>query len=479
MNKEHATFRHVHPFTILENLGRVLFLSIIPILRGFFYALQGDLGQWVQSAWIDILIFLIMISIAVWRWWKSTYCLDESGITLQSGWLFTRCMRIPWRNIRTISMIESFYLRPFHAARLRADTIGGTIKKSDFAILLSHKHASDLMQYANPGDQQQADIPYRPKTSAIIALALLTSNSFAGIVFISTFVSQSGRLLGKNFSSQLVDTFQETVRVLAFGLPPAAAATAYILLAGWFIAFLMTLLRYHNFTVSRSRHTLCIQGGVLSKRQYCIRYPSIAFIDIRQSITTRVLKLYSLYIYAVGYAKQQDDIRCIIPTENRATFYLHFERLFPAFSPSPRLLAPKKNSFLRYTGGPLFLLIALLTAAFLLINHVPAWRSFILFVGGMCMIAVVFALLIEVMDVWTGGVGKSGAHYTLRYSKGFYLHTVVIPESCISTIELRQSWLQALSGNCDLFVTTHAEGRIVHHCRNLDRLKLTDLLAKS
>ncbi len=62
-------------------------------------------------------------------------------------------------------------------------------------------------------------------------------NTLTGVVFASTLISQSGNLLGKEFEDQLVVKLTDIARVLAFGLPPAAALLAYILLGGWLISF--------------------------------------------------------------------------------------------------------------------------------------------------------------------------------------------------------------------------------------------------
>lgn len=462
-----------HPLTILDNLGRVLYLTIIPVLRGFFYALQGDIGQWVQSAWIDICIFLLMIGIAVVRWLAVRYRYDNRELIVEKGWLLHRVIRMRWSNVTTISAAEAFYLRPFRAAVLRADTLGGSAGRADFSILVWRAQAEQLLQHGHIQEQHSKPRRYTPGTGSILALALLTSNSFGGILFLATFVSQAGRLVGRGFSDRLIGTVEQLARLLAFGLPPAAAATAYLLLAGWFAGFLLTFLRYKNFVISRSRHHLRIQGGIFSRREYCIRYPDINYIDIRQSILTRLLKLYSLYISAVGYAKHKDDIRCVIPTENHAVFVFHRQRLFPAFSPTHPQIRPKRTGFLRFIGAPLSLLAGLLAAMAILICLFPHWRSFFLFVGLMSLVPAGLFLAIRLVDFFTCGVAKRGKYYTIRYSKGLYLHTVVIPEHQIVAVDLRQGVFQRFTPNCDLLISTRAERKIVHRCRNLnmDELK--------
>lgn len=471
-----AGLHHVHPLTIVQNLGRVLYFVIIPVLRGFVGALRGDLARWAQGAWVDILVLLLMVTVAVWRWWVATYTTDGQEFVLRTGWLVTRQIRVPMDNMTTISVVESFYLRPFGAALLRADTLGGSAGRPDFSILVKREQAERLLERQRLPGGQIRPRRYVPKLHSILALALLTSNSFGGILFISTFVSQSGRLLGRGFSDLLVGTFEELARTLAFGVPPAAAAIAYILLAGWLIGFLLTFFRYKNFEVSRGKDTLNIGGGVFTNRQYCIRFHDINFIDMRQSIATKAMGMFSLYISAVGYGKHKDDISCIIPTEDRTAFTLARERLFPAFSPSRLQVRPKLSGVFRFIGAPLTLCAAIPLAIVLLTCFFPAWRDFVLFVGLMSLAPALFFLTIRAIDFKTGGFSKSGKFYTLRYSKGFYLHTVVIPEDKIVSITLRQSPVQQIGPNCDLFLNTRAETRLTHLCRNLNKAEIERIL---
>lgn len=459
--------QHVHPLTILANLWQVLYLTIIPVLRGFLLALQGDLASWLQGAWLDILIFLLMIAIAVCRWWVVTYVSDPEELILHTGWLVRKHIHVRWDRVTTVSLLESYYLRPFGAVRFRADTIGGSAGSPDFALILSRSQGEEIMRQRRLSGEG-ADRSYTPRTGSILSLSLLTSNSLAGILFIAAFVSQSGKLLGDEFSERLVDTFEEVTRMLAFGLPPAAAAIAYVLLAGWFISFVLTFLRYKNFQVSRNRELLAIRGGVFTSREYSVACDDINYIDIRQSAVTKALRLYSLYISAVGYGKHKDDISCIIPTESRETFTHHCENLFPSFKPAPRQLCPNLSGIMRFIGVALTACAAIPAAMALLIWRFPSWREFIRFTGLMAMVPAIYFLIVRLIEWRTSGVSRRRGIYTIRYSKGFSLHTVVIPEDKMVGLELRQSPIQQFTKKCDVIIGTRAETHSHHSCRNLD-----------
>lgn len=464
-----------HPVTILANLWRVFYLIVIPVLRGFASALRGGFAAWVSGAWMDILILLLMVALAVWRWRSVTYWYDDEVIELRSGVFYRKRTRVLWEKIVTLSEVEAFYLRPFGAVLFRADTPGGSFKSADFTILLSHSKSQALISRRR-AQSDAADVrQYKPTTGSIVALALLTSNSFAGILFIATVISQSGKVLGNQFSDMLIGTFEETTRRLAFNIPPAAAAIGYVLLAGWFLGFCMAFVRYKNFSLEHQQNSLFIKGGIFTSREYCILYDSIIFIDIRQSIATKLLRLYSLYISVVGYGKQKDDISCIIPTQSTKLFEASREKIFPALSPSPRQYGAHAKGIMRFISEPLYPCLGIPVLAWAAQYFFPLWSSFIWLIALMLLVPSLFFLLIRIFDFATGGLAVEGNIYTLRYSYRLYLHTVVIPAEKIVSVELRQGFFQKFGHYCDLIVHTTAEDRAVHRCRNLNKADLAKL----
>ena len=471
-------YNRAHPIMIVSNLWRVLYLSIVPVLRGFFFALQGGLARWLQSAWIDILLLIFMVAVAVLRWRRTRYLLSESVMRVETGLLMRKQADIPWERMVTVSVVQPFYLWPFRAVQLRADTLGGSYKDADISLLLSPAQANQIFEFCREVPPKQEPREYSPQPSSVLALSLLTSNSLAGILFISAFVSQSGKLLGREFSQSLLGTVENFARTVAFGVPPAAAVIAYVLLAGWAIGFLFTFTRYQNFAVSRRANTIAISGGIFTKREYNLRSQEINFLDIRQSVITKMLRLYSLYISAVGYGKQKDDISCIIPTEDEGDFSQIRERLFPELAPTPRAIAPNWRGLIRFIGEGIFFCAVVLAAMFFLRHIFPNWNGFILFVGIMSLAPAVFFLVVRCFEFATGGISFDGKNYTLRYSFGFSLHTVVVPAEKIVQIELKQGFFQKFGTSCDLLVSIKAENRSVHRVRALNKIELEKLFSE-
>ena len=456
-----------HPVTILVYLGRVFFLIIIPVVRGFVSALSGGFVGWISGAWADILVVLTMLSIAVIAWLYSVYQIDGEKIHFRYGLLLRRHKVIPLKNITVFSVKRMFFLRPLRAVKLSADTLGGGARHPDFTILLHEKKAEPIAKHIWRLDDEPPEKSYKPSTVLIVVLSLLTSGSFAGVVLIATFISQAGSILGRQFSNMMIGTFEEVSRAFAFGLPPAAAATAYILLAGWFVSAALSFIKYKNLTLTRQGQRLLVSGGMLTTRKYYVRYADINFIDMRQSIVTRLLKLKNLYLSATGYGKQKDDISYIIPSGREPSFSLTCENLFPKLIPVPRSYPPGATGIMRFLGQPIFSILCIAAALVIFPMLFPSWKSFILFTGLMAFIPALFFLFTRIADYSTGGLGFSGENYVLRYSIGFTLHTAIIPADKVVSVELRQSFFQKFGRYCDLVIRTKSEGRAVHRCRSM------------
>ena len=206
----------LHPIEILRYIWRYLFLLIFPLLRGFFYAIQGDFAAWISGTWFDIVVVLLILAIGVVHWLACRFTVTSSGLFLEKGILFRQKLIIPVQRIATISLTDSFFLKPFKAVQLRADTPGGNHSKADFHIFVRRCDGQSILRCYEHllSTSQTQTIPqtYRPRNLYILALSAVTSNSFAGIVILAAFISQSGRILGERFQESLYGTFEGAAR---------------------------------------------------------------------------------------------------------------------------------------------------------------------------------------------------------------------------------------------------------------------------
>ena len=123
--------KRVHPIYILESIYKQLFLLLIPLLRGLLPVFPADsltewLIGWVSGAWMDLLVLLFILTYSFLNWRFQYYTIDEKGLTVYKGILIKRQTDIPHTAISTLMQYEPFYLRPFKAVHVYADTDAGS-----------------------------------------------------------------------------------------------------------------------------------------------------------------------------------------------------------------------------------------------------------------------------------------------------------------------------------------------------------------
>ncbi|MCI8442076.1 MAG: PH domain-containing protein [Provencibacterium sp.] len=463
-------WRHSHPFLILHNLKGFFYMLIIPLVRGFVTAFGGGLAAWLNSAWVDILVFVFILLGSVWQWRCCTYRFDRRGLHARQGILIRRTYYIPLQKIATLCAVHSFYLRPFGAVNLRADTLAGSKKRNDFSLFVSKSEAQRILQLRLQAVSSSSSLTrqYRPKSLYVAALAAFSSSSFAGVVFLATLVSQTGKLLGNEFSERIYGTFSRVTHLLAFGLPPAAAALGYLLLFGWLCAFTVNFIRHKNFCLRRQGNALYITGGIFTKREYAVAVQSINFLDIRQSVLSWLLRFCSVHIHAVGYSKHSDDVSGVVPAVRTRDVQKTLHLFFPEFIPDKRQLKHNWGALFKFIGDPSWGCILIPVCTLLLRWLLPDWGDFIGWVGFMLCFPAYWFLTVRLIDYFTSGIAREGDRFTLRYSSGYFLHTVVLPRDKIAWVCLRQSPIQYFDKKCDLLVFSFSEGERRHHIRNLD-----------
>ena len=469
---------HTHPITLLQMIWRFLFLLIFPAARGFLTALSGgNITEWLGGAWKDILIICAILLLAFAQWWCLRYRWESAGLFIRKGVLFRRRMFIPAAKIITMSLTYPFYLKPVSGVRLRVDTWAGTGKSTDISLILPKKAAQGIFENRGEGLDEAGFAPreYHPKGLYITCLSAILSSSFAGMLFFATFISQTGSLLGQEFADRITGTFERLTRAVAWGLPPATVALAYLIIFGWLYSFARNLIRHGKFVVCRKKNEQLIDSGIITNRSYSIRLDEINYIDIRQSLITKLLGLYSVFVNAVGYGKEKDDISAMIPANlwERLQRHLHF--LLPEFVASPRQIKPNAGSLFRFILDPLLPTLAIPVAGSVLAVLFPSWADFTYSIVWMSMFPCLWFLTVRLLDFFSSGIGRQGDMFTLRYSRGSQLHTVILPKSRISQVVLRQSPIQAFDRRCDLLIYSVSEKKTGHHIRNLDLAQVMEI----
>lgn len=483
-----------HLIYILSSLGKYLFLLLIPLIRGLFYFIKSALNpsggfhfasafsQWVNGAWLDILAISLFISLGFLVWYLFTLETSPTGLTVRRGLFRRETFFLPTSRFTCVTMVYPFYLKPFGAVHLRIDTPGGNLNNADLVILLRKSDCNEILkavlgpslytaptaQNPSPGVSGASAInTYRPRSLYVFLLAAVTSNSFAGMLLLTTFITQVGKVLGRQFSEMIYGTFEEAAKALAFGVPPAAAAIAYLFLFSYLCAFVANLFRHGNFSVHPLPSTVEIHSGVLTNRVYFLESHKISFVDIRRTLITLSLGLSSVFLHTVGYGKYKDDVSALIPCVNKKQLSMSLNSLLPYYVPSLPQIRPRWRSAMRYLSHPLWYIGSILLASIVTTWLFTAWSDLIRWFALLGLCPALWFLAVRFADLLTAGISYQKGTFTLRYSRNFTLHTILIPREKISKITTTQSIFQRRSKRCDLRIYSYSDGIQYHRIRDL------------
>lgn len=135
---------------------------------------------------------------------------------------------------------------------------------------------------------------------------------------------------------------------MAFGIPPAAAFLAYLILAGWALAFLGNLIKYYRFVIGGGKAPWPSKGGCSPGGNMPSPYPGSVTWDIRQTVFTSVLHLHTVFIHAIGYGKHKGDVSILMPACTSRPLRQGLRLLLPELAPSPRQLKPNLGALFRF-----------------------------------------------------------------------------------------------------------------------------------
>lgn len=467
--KKKKKYIHSHPINIIEHSTKYLILLIFPLLRAFFFDNMG-FYEWLRGAWFDMLIILLILLLGFWAWYKYVYYLGKRGIYIVKGIILPKRRFISYKKLSVIAVEHPYYFRPLGAVRVSADTDGGSPTTPDFSVTMRQHELEPFLEKAKAPFVNYNELKkvYLPKSIYIALLSFVTSNTITGVLFTSTLISGSGKVLGSEFERLLMERINDVVRILAVGLPPFAGMIAFIILGGWGVSFILNLLRHLRFSVTRQSNTLDIKTGIVSLREYIITVSRINLVELRQSLLTKLFGYFVVFIHSNGYGKRKDELSILMPSGGKKEIRQNIELLLPEINLSKKAIKPKLKYLSRFLIPPLSWIGGIAAGCFILLHYFYRFRDIIVFLGIMALIPAFWYLLVKIVSFCHSGVGKNDNSYTFYYTYVYRIKTVVVPKERIVKLTIRRSLFQVMAGCCDVVILTFSEGRKRHVVPNLN-----------
>lgn len=455
-----------HPVSMIEGLWKSLIVLIFPLLRGLL-AVSFDIYKWVTGGWFDILIIASILCYAFLRLKSKTCTIHDGYLSYSSGVIFKHIGDIPISMLTTVSMHKPLLYRLVNAVTVTMETDMGPKTRPDVTITLNGYDAAELEDLLKKQKVNVTKKYYTPRTFNLVLYSLLNSSTFSGILLISAFFSQTGAVIGRKIQEDVFYTLTDISQRIALGIPPAAITISIVLVAGWLIGFIYNVLNFLRFTIRRTYDHLVINKGILAKRRYLINCGRIVYVDMRQTLITKLISVSSAYIYCSGYGKGKNEAAVLIPATSRRDMESSMKMLLPEFDAQPLTLRPKMAAFLSYCINTLYVIAAIPIVYHFAAAYVPSLAELLRFSAIIGEIPCIWHLADKIFAFFTSGVGDNGEYLTLKYSKGFSFHSLTVCKSKISAVKIARNPFNLLSGRCTLCFYTYGEKIKSHRIKGI------------
>lgn len=472
-------FKRVHYINILENIYKHLILLIFPILRGIFSYKQGFV-EWFKGTWFDLVVIILIVAIGLIKWASFRYMVTKKGIFIKKGLLLKIDKFVAFKDISSLTLEKPFYYKPIDAVRLDADTDCGSKRVSDVYLILKEQDCMEIASNISKNLVKNNNIKrsYSPSILHITLLSIITSNSLSGVIFISTLTLHLGNLIGLEFQDQIVNQITSMAQAFAVGISPTTALIAYLIILGWVISFISNILRHKGFTVSRCNENINIKSGVFTKRSYFFATKKINLVEIKQSLITKLLGFFSIFIHISGYGKKKDELSILIPCTSKKNISTNISMLLPSVQIKKKQIKPLGRYFTKFITTP-FWNIVLVLALFVALYYIyPGFENTIAFLGIMFQIPFVWILIIKIIAFFHTGIAKDDNDvYTFYTTRIYSIYTVILPKEKITKIDIRQNIFQILDNCCDVIIFSYSEGKKKTTLKNLQMDQVYDILS--
>jgi putative membrane protein len=258
------------------------------LVAGLLYATRPELwpGQWALVVIAPLLA--LRVATPVLTWLTLRYAIEDREVSLVTGVLARRTRTIAWENIRVVDVERPWSYRLFGLA-IASLRSGG----SDDTVLtipgIDERLAEEASRRAGQAAPLRTGVPdaaapggtdrevYRASTSALL-IASLAYGQFA--------------VVGAGIAAAAYDLleslgFAEATLALFYAGPVIAGVACGLIVV--LLGFVLTLVRFWAFTVSRRGDELRLTYGLFSRRERVIRPDAIIGARARRNLVEMCL----------------------------------------------------------------------------------------------------------------------------------------------------------------------------------------------
>ncbi|MDM5329330.1 PH domain-containing protein [Neobacillus sp. CF12] len=458
--------KRLHPIVIVLTIGKRLKEFIFSFIALFFIWNNG--GKLLLFGVTAIAIILIILT-SIFSWLRYTYRMEHNELRIEYGVFVRKKRYIPLERIQSLDVSEGILQRLCGMVKVRIETAGGSGTDEAEAVLsaISKEEARYIQEYVtgakNPAVKDVESVGevlsqtvYKITPPQLLLLSLTSGGVGVVISAVLAFFSQLDELIPYERLFRGVEQWAVSNLIIIVLLVFAGFVVA------WIIALIGTMLKYANFSVTKTEHDLVISQGLLEKRQITIPLTRIQAIRINENIVRQWLGYGSVIVESAGgsAANQEGSKVLLLPLVKLHTIgqilgpYLTDYQLTSSFHPVP------KRARARYIFRSWIIVVPVVVVS---IVFLKAW-------GLLSLIILAWFTFWGILKYKDAGWCLGEQQLNLRY-RTIVRTTVFMKKNKIQSLEAKEGYFQKRKqlGSIEAFVKVGfggAGGRVIDMERN-------------
>ncbi len=427
---------------------------IITLIVLFFFGTSQTANPWFYGIAFSALLLFSFVSGFI-HWLTFRYQLDDQELHIKHGLIFRKKRYIHQDRVQSIDLNAKLIQRLFNLVEVKIETAGGG-EEPEFRIVALNKEEAGQIRYellhrkAHFGENEEQlsppedsaswsiqededkvkdEVDYRwgLSTKRLVIAAITSSGIGVAATFVAAIFSQIQQFVPESWYETAAGFVLQSSLILLISF------VVLVLLIGWLIRIISTILKYGQFKIEKTGSDVVISRGVLEQRQLTINTQRITAIRLVQNMLRQPFGYASVYLETAGGGTKDEDLSTIlIPLCKESEVRAHLQEIAPDFAFERPLTRLPKKSMKRYMVR---LTVPVLLAA--------AVATYFVDYGAYSLIAIGFALGLGYWQYKDAGIGVND-HFLWMRTRKVVRTTVIVPRKRIQSVEITSNPLQRM-----------------------------------
>lgn len=430
--------RRLHPISVLYIILKRLKELIFPFIG--IIVLGGKPSDWGLYTILGAILLLVVILISGFLHWNYfTYYVVGNELRIEYGVFVKKKRYIPFERIQSIDFTEGIFHRPFRLVKVKIETAGGVEAEGELTAI-SKKLAEELKRYIIKKKNEEIVLEeeieeiepvqqeiYRITTKQLAILA--TTSGGVGVIIsaIFAFVSQFEELI------PIKRIYEQVHQFITSGLALISIVVFILCVLLWILSLFITLLKYANFTLSKTNDDLIITRGLIEKKQITIPLKRIQAVKVTEAMLRQPFHLVGVSLISAGGSFNDIEAANVlaVPLLKKKDLPQLLKEVVPEYEWSEQLIPPPKRSVWRYIVKNSWIAL-------------PIISTLIYFFHGWGMLSLLLLLILPMWGYWnyrSAGYAILGKQLTLSFRQ-FHKTTFIMKRNRIQALYYTEGWWQ-------------------------------------